>query len=593
MSVLLGNLTNSIWHAFNALTADKSGLVMKSKLKVLTANIGTLLDLYGVEKGLEHYRSTPSLNFEHFKYYLQKEVFSSLPVTLPLPVLRDYETRIDEICWLICKVHYLQRERPIFSDSCVYKLYRIFCLLADLIAESESTYQVLLHASEVGSIVSQLVTSLGLEWDSADFESLANIIGAFRFPTFLALLESKYTSAGSVDKGGLEEVVEEMYQTYLLDVLKKGYLLKRGYLLPTLREYWFVLQPTELSYYKGQDEREQCGVIPLDPLCRIDACPSSTSGRDKFQRLILNTKDRSIELAALDHKSRLQWTSALQTAISHSGTKEGYQRMQAARRRHAREVEMTRLSEENRRRNSRILDIEQTRAQLEAEKMARVAAETQARELEAVHKQEERKLQELEDVRARLEKLLEEETQAKRDEEIVRNLQARVLREEWEKREELEQLQEEQRLLLEQEREKRREFEKLQREKEAQLQEAVRRLKQLEEERLQLDMELNNAQEKITLSEKSKEVLEAKLRSGGPVWPCNSGWKEICHLPGIRNKIKDHFIENNCYFKNSCRESCSRIEVTSTRCLTLGKHYSTFVLVLQMMHVRDILFYLD
>jgi hypothetical protein len=42
-----------------------------------------------------------------------------------------------------------------------------------------------------------------------------------------------------------------------------------------------------------------------------------------------------------------------------------------------------------------------------------------------MHLEEERKLQELENVRARLEKLLEEETQAKRDEEIVRNLQAR------------------------------------------------------------------------------------------------------------------------------------------------------------------------
>lgn len=43
-------------------------------LQVLTANIGTLLELYGVEKGLEHYRSTPNINFDHFLYYLIKEV---------------------------------------------------------------------------------------------------------------------------------------------------------------------------------------------------------------------------------------------------------------------------------------------------------------------------------------------------------------------------------------------------------------------------------------------------------------------------------------------------------------------------------------
>lgn len=32
------------------------------------------MDLYGVEKGLEHYRSTQTLTFEQFIFYLQKEV---------------------------------------------------------------------------------------------------------------------------------------------------------------------------------------------------------------------------------------------------------------------------------------------------------------------------------------------------------------------------------------------------------------------------------------------------------------------------------------------------------------------------------------
>lgn len=35
MSVLLRNVTNSVWHAFNSLTTDRNGLVMKSKLKVM------------------------------------------------------------------------------------------------------------------------------------------------------------------------------------------------------------------------------------------------------------------------------------------------------------------------------------------------------------------------------------------------------------------------------------------------------------------------------------------------------------------------------------------------------------------------------
>ena len=34
MSVLLKNVTNSIWHAFNALQQERNGFVNKTKLKV-------------------------------------------------------------------------------------------------------------------------------------------------------------------------------------------------------------------------------------------------------------------------------------------------------------------------------------------------------------------------------------------------------------------------------------------------------------------------------------------------------------------------------------------------------------------------------
>lgn len=477
MAILLNNVTNSIWHAFTALSSDKKGNVMKSKLKVLTANIGTLLDLYGVEKGLEHYRSTPSLSFQHYKYYLLKEVFSSLPDTLSLPVLREYESKIDEVCWLICMKNFIQRDNVILPDQCVYYLFRVFCLLGEFVPDlyHQDNYQVVLNVNEVGLVASRLVTSIGSEWDEGDFESLTVNMSGFRFSTFLTLLETKYLS--NVDEPVIIEAVTDLAHTFVNDVVKKGCLLKKGYLLPTMHEYWFVLQPTQLTYYKNQEEREQCGIISLDPHCWVDS---------NSQRIMLHTNERCFELAAYDHRSRLQWLSAFQLAISQSGSSLGYQRQLAARRRIQREADY----EEQRRRTSIIQDMG---AQLKAEKMARVAAEQQAQE---VKEEKQKKLEELE-------ALLIEETQAKRDEEIVRNLQARVLREEWEKREELERLQEEQRVLLEQEREKRKEFEQKQREKELQLIEAERRLRELESERERLDKELHRAHDKILLTDKS------------------------------------------------------------------------------------------
>jgi hypothetical protein len=60
------------------------------------------------------------------------KVFSSLPDSLPLPVSRQYEASIDEVCWLVCKKGYLQRELPCFTDKSVFQLFRVFCLLAEL-----------------------------------------------------------------------------------------------------------------------------------------------------------------------------------------------------------------------------------------------------------------------------------------------------------------------------------------------------------------------------------------------------------------------------------------------------------------------------
>jgi hypothetical protein len=69
-------------------------------------------------------------------------VFTSLPDSaLSLGALRDLEEKIDEVCWLVCQKRYLdQRARPVFQDHCVYKLFRIFCLLAELVPDDSTDF---------------------------------------------------------------------------------------------------------------------------------------------------------------------------------------------------------------------------------------------------------------------------------------------------------------------------------------------------------------------------------------------------------------------------------------------------------------------
>lgn len=112
--------------------------------------------------------------------------------------------------------------------------------------------------------------------------------------------------------------------------------MKKGFLLPTFRYFWFVLRPGELTYYKDSQQKESAGVIPLDLNSWADA--ASNSGKPD-RRFILSTPEhRGIELGAEDHRGRLQWLSAIQIAIQHSTEKIGYQRTLAYQRRSSRQV---------------------------------------------------------------------------------------------------------------------------------------------------------------------------------------------------------------------------------------------------------------
>jgi len=116
----------------------------------------------------------------------------------------------------------------------------------------------------------------------------------------------------------------------------QGYLMKKGFLLPTLRYFWFVLRPGELTYYKDSQQKEPSGLILLNANCWADT--STNSGKPERKFVLSTPEHRCIELVAEDHKGRLQWLAALQTAIQHSGEKIGYQRCLANQRRSLRQV---------------------------------------------------------------------------------------------------------------------------------------------------------------------------------------------------------------------------------------------------------------
>lgn len=76
-----------------------------------------------------------------------------------------------------------------------------------------------MDTSEVGLVASQIVTSLGADWDQSGFEQLIGNANGFQFGTFLTLLEKRYLN--DVDRAGLVEALNAVTNTFIDDIIKK------------------------------------------------------------------------------------------------------------------------------------------------------------------------------------------------------------------------------------------------------------------------------------------------------------------------------------------------------------------------------------
>uniref|UniRef100_A0A2R5LLS7 Putative pleckstrin similarity domain protein n=1 Tax=Ornithodoros turicata TaxID=34597 RepID=A0A2R5LLS7_9ACAR len=495
MPSLRTDVTNAVWHAFDSLDEGKCGTASKSRVKVFTSSLGTVLGLIKVEDGLEEFQSGSELRFQEYMTYLEKELFSKLPTDLEPKTLKRYYDQIEEMCWHVCKKKFITREFVTFPAHCVMQLFRVFCLLGELRTTDKSSPEVVMVSEEVEEVTSTFVRALGREWDAGDFHQIASLLPTFRFQCFLAFLETRYTVG--TEPCGLLEATSEIYDTYVEDILKKGFLKKKMSSLGLWFEMYCVLRPHHLVYYNSKDRTRKSGEIRISPRTRSEPVADTVTGRG--HRFTVVTDDKTVELSAPDYKSKLQWIAAIQLATQHSSSNRMYQHYLASKRK------SERLNAEARRKQQEEERVQQLQL-LEKEKAAR-------RDAEENLKAEHRRRQELEAAQQELESKLAEERQAKRDEEIVRTLQSRMLAEEWEKREMLEKEKEEQLRNLEEERQRREELERIRRQKDRELSSIARTLSSLKSEKLVLTSKLQDTEKMLTVAETASKTLERKLKS--------------------------------------------------------------------------------
>ncbi|XP_033943454.1 differentially expressed in FDCP 6 homolog isoform X1 [Pseudochaenichthys georgianus] len=548
---LRSELLKSIWYGFTALDLEKSGKVSKSQLKVLSHNLCTVLCIPHDPVALEdHFRDDDDgpVSSQGYMPYLNKYILDK--------VIEGSFTKenVDELCWTLTAKKNYQTDKTSSTVLPERDAFRLWCLFNFL---SEDKYPLVMVPDEVEYLLKKICMSMSIEFNCVELEDFFSQDSVQQTGitvwVFLEMMNSGKLTRG-IDKSITSMAIEEVYREIVGDVLKEGYLWKKGQLRRNWKERWFTLRPSSLSYYTGEDRKDCQGNIVLDGNCCVEVVgdeivfgPSEWIKNALFPVLpdrdgkrcmfCLKTLSKTYEMSASDTKQRQEWTTAIQTAIRlhvegktslHKDLKlkRREQREQRDKRCHAKEEELQRLRalQEERERGLVELDLlkeaqKQAQALLEQDEQRRRqqheqmqrALEVQLKEAEEarvsmqaemVLKEEEaerqrKRIQELEEMQKRLEEALHLEIKARRDEEVFRYAQAGLLAEEEEKMKALMCLQEEQEeYILKTQREKQ-ELRQEMEVKSRSLDEAQRQLEEVRANRHKVDQDVVAAQKKL------------------------------------------------------------------------------------------------
>ncbi|XP_074522660.1 switch-associated protein 70-like [Halichoeres trimaculatus] len=502
-------LLKAIWHAFTALDVDHRGKVSKSQLKVLSHNLCTVMKIPHDPVALEeHFKDDDEGPLSNYGYmpYLNRFILDK--------VQKDFNVvEFYKMCWTLSYKNNICTKNLLILEDDAFKVWCIFNFL------SEDRYPLVIVIEEIEYLVQKLTEAMASGWSEEKFVDYKQQLHAKKTClTAWEVIELVGTSYfWQVNRQTLSMGINEVFQELILDVLKQGYMMKKGHKRKNWTERWFVLRPTSLSYYICEDLMEQKGEIALDQNCCVESLPDKEGKKCLF---IIKCPDKSFEISASDKKKKQEWIQTIQTCIQllmlgllsphrearlrrrelrqRQQAEEGQlvermKELQAANEHKQRQLEVMKkkmeeaeaeaVMEEHRRKKTQSDLQDRYKLDLEREKMVRQQMEEQVAQKSNELEQYLQRVRELEDMYHQLEEALEDERQAKQDEEAMHKLQSRLLEEEAAKREELEQIHLQQQRLLSQTEAEKQELVVQQLAKEKDLQAAMMQLDKLGRER--------------------------------------------------------------------------------------------------------------
>ncbi|XP_029495402.2 switch-associated protein 70-like isoform X1 [Oncorhynchus nerka] len=510
MGLLRDELLKSIWHAFTALDVDQSGKVSKSQLKVLSHNLCTVMKIPHDPVALEqHFKDDDEgpVSNQGYMPYLNRFILDKVRDNFDI-------LEFNNVCWTLCFKKNINMSHLLISNDDAFKVWCIFNFL------SEDRYPLVIITEEIEYFLRKLMEAMGGIWNQERFDDYKLMLNR-KQQCLIAWELIELVGMGHFSKGmnrqTLSMGIAEVFQELILDVLRQGYMMKKGHKRKNWTERWFVLGPNSMSYYVSEDLTDKKGDILLDRNCCVESLPDKEGKKCLF---IVKCSDKSFEISASDKKRKQEWIQAIQTCIqllrlglpsphleARLRRRELRQKQQAEQgeleermrllqianenkhrqlesmRKKLEEAAATATLEEQRRKQTQTDLQDRYRTDLEREKMVRQQMEEQVAQKSSELEQYLQRVRELEDMYHRLEDALEDERQARQDEEIMRKLQTRLLEEESAKRAELEQIHLQQQRAISQTQAEKQELESERLAKEMALQAAMLQLERLERER--------------------------------------------------------------------------------------------------------------
>ncbi|XP_038664102.1 switch-associated protein 70-like isoform X1 [Scyliorhinus canicula] len=536
---LRDELLKVIWHAFTALDVDKCGKVSKSQLKVLSHSLCTVLKVPHNPVALEnHFKDDDEgpVSNQGYMPYLNKFILDKVQ-----PNSFD-KSDFNRMCWTLCVKKNLNRNNLLISDDDTFKVWCIFNFL------SEDVYPLIIVPEEVEYFLRKLTEAMGVNWQQEQFGEYRAHLGAKQCGLsaweFIELIGSGLFSKG-MDRQTLSMAINEVYCELILDVMKQGYMWKKGHKRKNWNERWFLLKPDVISYYVGEDLNDKKGDILLSSKCYVESLPDKDG---KKCLLLIKCWDKSFEISASDKKKKQEWIQAIQTAISllkdqrlpphkegRQKRREVRQKLQAEQEEIAHRMKELQMAnedkqqelvkmrkeledaaeqaafEETKRLQTQVQLQDRFRQELEREKNIREQMEVKVAQKSSELQQYLQRVQELEEMYKRLEEALEDERQARQDEETVRKLQTRLLEDECSKREDLERLHLKQKQTIEMTEAEKQELENQRAMKERALEAAMKQLEELEQERKQALEQYGEVAKKLEMATNKTRNWKAKV----------------------------------------------------------------------------------